>query len=138
MFRNFFIMVVGLFIPEDFAQIEGVRNGAWFDLEKARHDGPLSRKAFPESRKRVGFAFDGWAGLVPDRRLEEFNYARDLAEFADLWFGIVLGKIGNPEALERAKGLEVSLRAREPNYPEVAALLTVDQLKEAAAAGQWT
>lgn len=138
MFRNFFIAVVAIFIPEPFASIDGKRNGEWFDAEKANPASPLSRDTFTNSHDRVSFAFSGWDKLVKEEQQPELAYAWALVEFADLLFGIHAGKISDPHFVDAADEMEAALRKLEPDYPRVSALLTVDQVKTASVQGNWS
>ena len=136
MSRAFFTSIPALFIPEELAKIEAVRNDGWYTYELKNPKGSLNRAAFDSPWKRVNPAFGGWEGLVSDEQHDEYCYAHDLAEFMDLRHGIWKGVITEDRELAYSQQLENSLRDREPKFPKVAAILTVDQAK-AAAESNW-
>lgn len=105
-------------------------NGGLFDHEKANPGSVLARKAGQSTVERLAIGFDGWRRVAA--KPEAVEYALELAVYAADKIAFEAKGIVPEQDLELSKRL---LLVDEPRYPEIAALLTVE---EASALGQWS
>lgn len=107
-------------VPKEVAELYAHHLGGVFDLEKKDPGSVFARKPGQTVAERMAPAFDGWTRYAYD--LPAVEYARDLAVYVakrDLY-----NRKGEGDLAELKKE-EDHLKANEPMFPRISALLTV-------------
>ena len=119
--RSFFVgLPLACGVEPKLAKIYGEHHGALFDYEVTNPKGEFASEKFEDSTKRLRYAFHGWT---------------DFADPAKLHYGLMLAVYATNSHSHNAKGIKVDglehsrsvLSSQEADYPEVSALLTVEQ-----------
>lgn len=119
--RSFFVgLPLACGVEPKLAKVYGDHLGNLFDYEVTNPDGQFSRGRHDSTAKRLSYAFHGWS---------------DFADPHKLHYGLMLAVFAAKAHDRNAKGIAVDgfdeskavLSAQESNYPEISALLTVQE-----------
>ena len=115
-------------VPEDLAAIYADHLGQLFDHEAKNPESVLARKLGQSVAGRLKPAFAGWDEFA---QVPEVEYGKRLAIYAAAMYGWNSKDDGDPDELETEREY---LASYEPEFPKIAALMTVD---EASTLSNW-
>lgn len=129
--REFFVKLPEVCgVEPEVACMYGEHLGKLFDHEVKNPESVFRYRPGQSPRARLAPAFAGWSGLLHTDNLGKLEYARNLAVLCATSYAFTKGIADQWEVDELA---EILYRA-EPAYPEIAALMSVD---EAATLTNW-